>query len=246
MKGSIINMLKQLIGYILSLTSSKSAPISHKRQQLIPPIIQKLHSSGFKVNSFGDYDLNIVGIRTVYDEPNKFDDYLYCIYKVNDEWVQHRWNITTDPGVYWLEHPLNKLGTACVVANRQYEDVWELGKHRGKYKALVQTGNKIAVYRDNDRNPTYDFSKHTIQEGYFGINCHRATTAKGGSVDINKWSAGCQVFQKPDDFKKFIELCEKQIAIRKWNKFNYTLLNQWCDIYKLDWNNEDIVSKEEA
>jgi hypothetical protein len=133
---------------------------------------------------------------------------------------------------------MNKMGTACVVANRQYKGTYKLGKHRGKYKALVQTGNKIAIYRDNDRDPRYDFDKSTIIEGYFGINIHRATTAKGGSVNVNKWSAGCQVFQKPDDFKKFLELCEKQVAIRGWDKFSYTLLDEWCTLSMLDWDGE--------
>ena len=133
MKDMTINILKQLFNFILSfLYNDKPTSSPHKKRHLIPPIIEKLYSLGFKVNNFGDYDLNIVGIRTLSDEPNKFNDHLYCTYKVDDKWIQHRWNITTDPGVYWLEHPMNQMGTACVVADRQYENVYKLGKHQGK------------------------------------------------------------------------------------------------------------------
>ena len=77
MKNTATNILKHLLDFILSFLSKPKSP---SRKALIPPIIQKLYDSGFKVNAFGDYDLNIIGIRTVYDEPNKFDDYLYCVY----------------------------------------------------------------------------------------------------------------------------------------------------------------------
>jgi hypothetical protein len=218
--------------------NQKNKKPPHKKREFHPPIIKKLLNSKFRVSSFGDYDLNIVGVRTLSNQPNKFNDYLYCIYKIDGRWKQHRWDITTDPGIYWLRHPTNKLGTACVVANRQYDHVWKLGKHQGKYKALVQTGNKIAVYRDDDRNPVYDFDKNTIEEGYFGINCHRSTTATGGAVSVNRWSAGCQVFQDPDDFKEFINLCEKQVEVRGWDSFTYTLFDEWCLIENLSWDNE--------
>ena len=233
------DIIEKFISLALSLFfNDKRKKSSLKKQNDLPPIIHKLHSSNFKVSSFGDYDLNIVGIRTYCQEPNKFDDYLFCLYKVGNKWKQHRWSITTDPGLYWLEHPSNKLGTACVVANRQYDRVWKMGKHRGKYKALVQTGNEIAVYRDDNRNPIYDFDEKTIEEGYFGINCHRATSTKGGSTNVNRWSAGCQVFQDPDDFEEFMDLCEKQINIRGWDSFTYTLFDQWCSIENLSWDDE--------
>ena len=230
-------IIQSFINFILSLFSPKPSSPPHKALEELPPLLRELQKLGFQVNSSGDYDLNIIGIRTSTVQPNKFDDHLYCIYKVDNKWTQHRWNITTDPGLYWLHNPMNDLGTALVVAGRQYKDVWQLGKHRGRYKALVQTGNKIAVYRDANRDDEHTFDSATIEEGYFGINCHRATTAKGGSVNVNKWSAGCQVFQNPNDFKKFIALCVKQRE-REHTKFTYTLLNEWCIMEELEWDSE--------
>jgi hypothetical protein len=194
---------------------------------MLPPILSKVQEMGFAIFTKGDYNLNLIGVRSSNPQPNKFDDLLFCIYKENGQWIQQWWNITTDPGTHWIEHPLNKLGCACVVEDRQYRGVWKLGKHRNKYLALVQTGAKIAVYRDDDRDPRYDFEPSSIVEGFYGINCHRATTRKGGSVAVDKWSAGCQVFQDPDDFDEFMAICKKQKEVRGWESYSYTLLKQW-------------------
>ena len=232
-------IIQSFINFILSVFSTlrrQEKPVLAPKPTY-PPILDKIYDMGFEVVSHDDYHLNIIGIRTNTETPNKFDDHLFCVYQVDGKWIQHRWNITTDPGTYWLHYPLNDLGTACVVANRQYKNVWQLGKHRGRYKALVQSGGKIAVHRDNNKDNKINFDT-IIEEGYFGINCHRATTAIGGSVDVGKWSAGCQVFQDPDDFKKFIDLCVKQRESDVGSKFTYTLLNEWCIMEELDWDNE--------
>ena len=191
------------------------------------PVLDRVKDLGLVVFTNGDYDLNIVGVRTANGTPNRFDDRLYCIYKVGGEWREHSWPITTDPGTYWLNNPTRKLGTAAVVADRQYRGVWEMGKHKGAYKALVQSGNKIAVHRDDNRDSKVDYRMDNIEEGYFGINCHRATSRSYGSIQVDKWSAGCQVFANPDDFQEFLDICDKQISERGWKKFTYTLLNEW-------------------
>jgi len=65
----------------------------------------------------------------------------------------------------------------------------------------------------------------TLQEGIFGINIHRATKWEGKkSTQIDKWSAGCQVIAANDDFRLFMEICNK--AKDTWsNSFTYTLIN---------------------
>lgn len=231
----VINKIIQFIASLLQKRKLVKAPPIVKKPAY-PPILDRVFEMGFEVISRGDYHLNIIGVRSAKAEPNRFDDHLYCVYQVGDKWYQHRWNITTDPGTYWIENPTNKLGTACVVADRQYKGVWQLGKHRGMYRALVQTGNKISVYRDPNRDGKYDFDESTIEEGYFGINCHRATSAFGGSIQVDRWSAGCQVFQYPDDFRKLIDLCIEQRDLS--SKFTYTLLNEWCTMEELEWDNE--------
>ena len=46
------------------------------------------------------------------------------------------------------------------------------------------------------------------------------------------------MFQDPDDFKEFINLCEKQVKVRGWGSFTYTLFDEWCLIENLFWDNE--------
>ena len=59
---------------------------------------------------------------------------------------------------------MNTMGTAAVVANRQYKGLWALGKHKGKYEALVQV-SEVAVHRDNDLNSKVSYSQDNIQTG---------------------------------------------------------------------------------
>lgn len=192
---------------------------------MLHPILQRVLLVGGKVFSQGDWNLNLVGIRNPSGTPNKFDDEMHVIYKEAGQWVDRWWPITTDPGTYWLEHPMKKLGTAAVVADRQYRGVWKLGLHRGKYEALVQKGSKIAVHRDDNLDAKVDYRPDNIEEGWFGINCHRATSSEFGSVNVDKWSAGCQVFANPHDFDCFMLLCKTQLKERGWDTFTYTLLN---------------------
>jgi len=192
---------------------------------MLHPILRRVEAIGGRVFTSGDWNLNLVGIRNPSGTPNKFDDEIHAIYKDGGQWVDRWWPVTTDPGTYWLEHPMNKLGTAAVVADRQYPGLWKLGKHQGKYEALVQKGSEIAVHRDDNLDAKVDYRPDNIQEGWFGINCHRATASEFGSVNVDKWSAGCQVFASPHDFDCFLLLCKTQKRERGWDSFTYTLLN---------------------
>ena len=191
------------------------------------PVLDGVRAIGGVVFTEGDFNLNIVGIRTWKGAPNRFDDVLHCIYKERGQWVDRWWAITTDPGTYWLNHPMNKLGCAAVVADKQYRGVWRLGLHRGKYLALVQRGcGPIAVHRDDNLDSKVDYRPDNIAVGNFAINCHRATTRAGGSVRVDRWSAGCQVFADSDDYEAFIRICKKQKNERGWDSFSYSLLNE--------------------
>ena len=130
--------------------------------------------------------------------------------------------VTTDQGIYYRKHPINIDGTAIVIPG-QYRGLWHLGKHRNKYDALVQVGD-IKVWRDVDRDGKLD--QGDVQEGLFGINAHRANATRA-STQVDKWSAGCQVFQDPDHFDFFLALCRAQVDTHPtYTKFSYTLLNE--------------------
>ena len=64
----------------------------------------------------GNYNLNIIGIRSEKKEAGSFDDFICCIFKDdNGNWNCKHWKATTDAGTYWLSKPMNSSGTALLV-----------------------------------------------------------------------------------------------------------------------------------
>lgn len=176
---------------------------------------------GYHLNS-RPYELNILGIRSPETNSNRFDDEIHVFYK-NDKgtWEYHIFKATTDPGTYWLKSPMSPQGTA-ILAQGQYAGAYQLGYHQNKYLALVQRG-PVTIIRDYDRNAVLDFYNGKNERGLFGINIHRAL-AQGKTKTIDRYSAGCQVFENADDFAKFLVMCDKHKKLYG-NKFTYTLID---------------------
>ena len=149
---------------------------------------------------------------------------MLVLYREEELAVKHQYSITTDPGKYWLENPINPKGTAILVPG-QYPGTWKLGKHQGKYEALVQR-KPVKVWRDNNKDSIidYPYAHAEVSEGYFGINIHRSNPYDKSYI-VDKWSAGCQVFQAVDDYKEFMGLC-KSSADLYGNSFSYTLVTE--------------------
>jgi hypothetical protein len=169
------------------------------------------------------YDVNIIGVRNtapgVYRKvTNVFDDYLTISFK--DEkgaWQYFCWMATCDPGKKGVEKFQNKKGVARLVPG-QYRKTWMVDLHQGKYSALCQRLAKVKVWRDADRNLTFEES--VVDEGMFGINIHKAGQ---DSTWVENWSEGCQVFKRVKDFDAFMAICRKAAKIHG-NHFSYTLL----------------------
>jgi len=186
----------------------------------LPVLLDYVASLGHAVFTKGEYNLNIIGIRTVASDANTFDDRICVVYQDEVGWVTRTWPATTDPGSYWRTHPMNVDGTA-ILQPGQYRGAYKVGQHRGQYDALVQR-KAVTVYRDKNRDETLDMFPSTAQEGMYGINIHKAGS---DSTQVNKWSAGCQVFAKEAHFDEFMSVvyCGKT----KWgDSFTYTLVDQ--------------------
>jgi hypothetical protein len=168
-----------------------------------------------------DYDVNIVGVRnsaTGKRLTNQFDDWMTLSYKVSGVWNFHIWPCTTDPGTtYMTRKLLNPRGVARLVPG-QYRRSHRIGLHQGKYTALVQN-TPVKVYRDANMDTTYD--EKTIDEGMYGINIHRSSP-NGVSMQVDGWSAGCQVFSNIRHFEQFMQIMRKAEAVS--NSFTYTLI----------------------
>jgi len=169
------------------------------------------------------YDVNIVGVRlntpsVANKVTNVFDDCLTISYK--DEtgtWKFYCWNATTDPGKKGVMEFHNNKGVARLVPG-QYRSVWSIDLHQGKYSALCQRNGNVTVYRDANRDLT--FQETVTDTGMFGINIHKAGR---DSTWVENWSEGCQVFKRVIDFDIFMQICRKASKIHG-NKFSYTLL----------------------
>ena len=183
-----------------------------------------VESKGYKWFESGNYNLNIVGVRnseTHGKVTNKFDDCITVSYNIDGEEKFYCFSATTDPGSHWEKNLLNKDGVAILVPN-QYRSSHEIRKHQGKYEALCQK-KPVKVYRDNNKDSKYDMLEENIHEGIFGINIHKAGSRINGSTQIDKWSAGCQVFSKESDFNQLMDLAYKAKDLYG-NSFTYTLI----------------------
>lgn len=143
----------------------------------------------------GQMNVNLFGVRASIHLAGAFDDAIGMAYQEpNGHWRLLSWPATTDPGRYYLEHPLNAHG-AAILCPGQYRGVYRAGMHRGKYRALVQS-KPMRVYRDNDRDAQLEWSGD-VREGLYGINLHHAGALLRET--IGKSSAGCQVVQDKRD-----------------------------------------------
>ena len=180
-------------------------------------------NKGYAYFTNGAYNLNIIGVRASGAIiTNSFDDILLIIYKTpTGTWNRQLYQITTDPGQFYMNKPCNSKGTAILVPG-QYRGTYKIGLHRGKYKALCQN-KPVKVYRDNNKDSVYDYDPNKLDEGMFGINIHKAGTL---SKRVNTWSAGCQVFASETEFRAFMNYCNKQIKYGHGDTFTYTLLKE--------------------
>lgn len=181
------------------------------------------------------YKLNIVGVRSSSVIPNKFDDAIYVFWKLplvvpnGGTWEGRKYPATTDTGTYWLKYPKMASGSA-LLKEGQYIDTWRKGIHGEKtpYPALVQA-KPVTVFRDYNKDNVLDFNGKQ-ETGLFGINIHRASAVNVLNA-VDQYSAGCQVFQDPNDFKDFMALVDRD-KDANGNSFSYTLIdNRWNDFY---------------
>lgn len=163
------------------------------------------------------YNINIVGWRDQKARVGRFDCFLSVYHLEDDIWKESYWPITTYPGRPALLRPVNKDGAAILVPG-QYLNAYRLGVYKG-YVALKQV-RPVKVYRDKNLDTRFTLDADTIQEGLFGIHIHKASF---WSKRVGVSSAGCQVFQRAQDYEEFMAICDK--AAMNWgNLFTYTLV----------------------
>ncbi len=190
--------------------------------QEIITALQRLGHSVYK-NDTKPYNLNIVGIRSAKPIVNEFNCLMVVFWQYEGQWNMYKMQMTSLPGLYWLANPSNPKGCA-ILKEGQYKGVYKVDKHNSKYDAICQRLGDVTVWRDNDRDREYDMVKGTEMTGMFGINLHRAHPDYELET-VDKYSAGCQVIQDPDEYEIHMEIAKK--AAEVWgNSFTYTLINE--------------------
>ena len=143
-------------------------------------IMKAMEAKGYTV--FRDprgHDLNIVGIRTADLSPDTFNDWVAVFYIFENVWNHFAFPVTTDPGVYYRENPLNVRGTA-IMKPGQYRGAYKIGRHRN-YKALEQKG-PITVYRDSNQDAEIDTTGAPEDTGIHAVNIHRSNAHRPSVV----------------------------------------------------------------
>jgi len=173
-------------------------------------------------------EVNLFGLRNEADQQaDLFNDFIgICSGDIIKVYAG-----TTDPGAWWTLHPVTASGAtgAAHLCEGFHKNAWRVGIHAQgtpfAHEALVQTGNKVRIWRDLKSNFTRDDSDPE-QSGYFGINIHRAGLDDPNK--IGKYSAGCQVVRHHKDFDELLEIVKASETFKK-NKtgarFSYLLLN---------------------
>ena len=112
---------------------------------------------------------------------------------------------TTDPSVYWTVSPEHNKGGTFHLLEGYQENLWTFGRHKG-YDALVND-YRICQPTKGWRDENYNFirdDKDPVVCDFFGVNFHRMNS-KSIVSRIGKYSSGCQVVQRPDDFNYIMQ-----------------------------------------
>lgn len=186
-----------------------------EKKEFIDKIKRIYAKRGFRWEKF-----NLIGIRNEDDQKKDvFNDKIG--YVTDDDFNFYKG--TTDPGI---EATNKKDGGAAHMCNGNHPKIWAIGKHaKGtafEHEAFIQIGNSVKIWRDVDKDTKFDEGE-PVQQGYFGINCHRASA---NTVEkIGPYSYGCQVVKNKKEFEELLNAA-KESGLRY---FSYTLFDK-CEI----------------
>jgi len=161
----------------------------------------------------------VIGVRSAEDIADAFDDKIYVYVDGKFQLVA---NCTTNPGKSvllggWKSY--SKLGAAIVKADEIYYDAYkksngkDIPHHKYKMQCLSQV-KPIKYYRDGDN----DAKTEEIGSVYFAnyaTNIHFNnydlwTKIKG--LFVGAWSAGCQVLNEADKYRKMLEVIDNDFV----------------------------------
>ena len=170
---------------ILNDWFSLTNPDSPAPGTILDPTIYLSHWSGQRgenehvkcIGIRGELAPDHVPILGIYD-----DALILMIGDVCTEWIG-----STNPGLYYINHPTNPRGCAQLIEGIH---MFKPGIHNDHFPAFVQAGD-FPVNRLNEQG---QIVSHEV--GQFGIHLHSG----GPGVDVNQYSAGCQIVWSPEGY----------------------------------------------
>lgn len=176
-------------------------------------------------NDSRPYNLNIICVRAKVKKLDQFNDQFSMYWKHDGSWHEfNSTNFTTLPGSYYLQRKLLNPQGCAILAPGQYRGVYALRLHNNKYEALCQTHGPVRVYRDKNKDSTFDLIPDRTFLGDYGINVHNSPDGMV-TKKVLAHSAGCQVFADDKEFIKARDIW--RLAKQEFgNRFTLTLVEE--------------------
>ena len=199
-------------------------PVRLAGKDLASRILQYMDGKGYKIFE-GPQEYNIVYVEGMNrdgslnsDTLNVFNDIRLVIEVVNGQpkLVGGPWVATTEPSKLYTNRPVNKKGAARIAFN-QYA-AWQVGSHNGQHEALVQTGGKVTVCRDFNKDGYRTGDQ--LDSGFHGINQHHGYN--NSKENIGTASAGCLVGRSIKEHEAFMRLIKQDCRYQKDRTFIFT------------------------
>lgn len=171
------------------------------------------------------FNFNVIEVRSKENIPDVFNDWQCLIWNFQGKYEILRFRCTLDPGLFYLgkERMGNKYGTAVVMGEQQIRGYYKLGRHKGKYAALVQA-KPAWFYRDFDRDNQLDLVTPRKVFEMIGANNHRGKK-EGSTFVVGPYSAGCVVDENAELFESKIDLFKASASL--WGDgWTRTILNE--------------------
>lgn len=185
--------------------------------------LYKTHN--YRFYDTGKFNVNLFGIRKSL-LVDLFDDVLGVAFRdANGKPILKVYSATTKPGLYWLKNKLGNVKGTFILQPGYYHKCWTVGKHKGEYEALVQSGPRVfRGWRDSDADGTLD-TDGPIFTDVAGLNLHTTSHLRGKADRIGAYSASCQVIQYTKDHLELMGIVKASRDLYG-NIFSYALFNQ--------------------
>jgi hypothetical protein len=206
-----------MIGIFKNFVRKFYKPLNKTQIYMYNKIKESVLAKGYKFFDVGDYNLNFIWNRVDYKITNKFTDFLYVLYRVNNIPTVLTIPATTKPGYYGsIDSPVTVDGITgtAIIKEGQYRGSWDfVDSYSGfsSYPYFKQVG-LVDYYRDGDKDWVIDCDEGPDDDdGYkcveqdnklYYTHWHRMSqNGTYGSGLINNWSLGCIGSPEPEWIK---------------------------------------------